>query len=67
MAQEGELHGTAEPVGVTAAFGHERPVDARRGEQPSEGVGIGGNAEQRRALLVGEQLPSRTKGSFGCS
>ena len=35
VAQQGELHGAAEAVGVAAALGHEVPVGPGQGEQPS--------------------------------
>ncbi len=56
MAQQGELDGAAEPVGVAAALGHEVSIEPGQGEQPRERVGVGRDAQERLALLVGEQL-----------
>ena len=56
MAQQGELHGAAEAVGIAAAFRHEVPVGPGQGEQPRQGVGVGRNAQERLALLIGQQL-----------
>jgi len=56
MAQQGKLHGIAETVGVAAAVGHQVQVRTGQGEPPCQGVGVGRDAQQRPALLVGQQL-----------
>lgn len=58
VAQQGELHGVAEPGGVAPTRSHQVPVGARQGEAPGQAVRVGGDAEQRPALLVGQQISS---------
>jgi hypothetical protein len=54
IAQQGELHGATEAVGIAATFGHEVPINPGQGEQAREGVGGGRNAQERLALLIGQ-------------
>jgi hypothetical protein len=58
MAQQGELHGEAEAVGVATAPGHEVLVGAGEGEEPCQAVRVIGHTQERVALLVGQQLSS---------
>ena len=59
VTQQGELRGVAELVGVAATACHELLIGLGKGEAPRQGVRFGRYAEQRVALLVGQQLPSR--------
>ena len=56
MAQQGELQGAAKLVRITTAFCHEAPVGSGQGKQACQGVGVGRDAQERLALLVGQQL-----------
>ena len=56
MAQQGKLDGAAETIGVAAPLGHQASVQPGQGEQPRERVGVGRDAQERLALLVGQQL-----------
>ena len=70
MAQQGELHGEAQPVGVAAALGHEIPVGSgegvvsRQGVRDHRGRRTAAGALRRSAVSARHRLSSVPKTSI---
>ena len=59
VAEQRQLNGKAEPIGVTAPGGDEIQIRAGQCLMSDQRVRIGRHAEQLTALSLGQQLASR--------
>jgi hypothetical protein len=59
IAQECELNGEADSVGIPAAFSHQVQVSPRKGKASRHTVWVKRYPEESLALLVGQQLSAR--------
>jgi hypothetical protein len=56
MAQQCELHGEAEPVGVITPTDHEILVRSGQAKVPRQAIGLERDAQEGPALVVSQQL-----------